>query len=152
MVWSLGWDRPPTVRIWSVDNFSRCLDASLNITVSELPAGTASYSLDGAVTCNLYTTNRSLNNGLLRPQVQNFSFSEKVPVSQTVSTLAAFEPVKAWIGILTTMKYKNFSVKGTIRAFNDNGVDITPRDPATGRYLNELTWDFADCPQPPEKE
>jgi len=89
---------------------------------------------------------------MYRPIVKTYAFSITAPASERLATLAAFTPVKAWLGIFTMMKYKNFNVKGTIRAFNSNGADITPRDPVTGKYQNELTWEFQDCPQPPLKE
>ena len=147
MVWAFDWDRPLTQRIWSGDHLSKCLDASLFISVSQLPAGTASYALEGTVSCNLFTTQYSrLLLAMYRPIVKTYAFNIMAPASENLSTLAAFTPVKAWIGIFTMMKYKNFNVKGTIRAFNSNGTDITPRDPVTGKYLNELSWEFQDCP------
>ncbi|HOD13849.1 MAG TPA: hypothetical protein PK307_02480 [Spirochaetota bacterium] len=153
MVWSFIWDRPLTQRIWPVDRTSKCLDASLQVSVSQLPAGAASYALDGTITCNLFTTQTpGYILGMYRPIVKTYAFSITAPASERLATLAAFTPVKAWLGIFTMMKYKNFNVKGTIRAFNSNGADITPRDPVTGKYQNELTWEFQDCPQPPLKE
>jgi hypothetical protein len=149
IVWSCVWDRPATERIWSVDGVSKCLDASLNLSLSSLPAGTASYSIDVKITCNLYTTWYFENNTTLRkPIVKMYSFKTKVPASQRLVSLASFTPVKAWLGVIPTLSYSHFSVAGTIHAYNSLGTDITPKDPVTGNYLGEISWDFLNCPQP----
>ena len=151
IIWSIDWDLPALEKIWSVDNASKCLDASLNLSLSALPAGTASYSIQCAVTCNMYTTYFFDNNTILRrPNEKTYGFNcVKLPASQRLVTLKTFAPVKAWFGIFPTLNYNHFSVTGTIHAYNSLGTDITPKDPVTGNYLDTISWEFQGCPQPP---
>ncbi|OHD64440.1 MAG: hypothetical protein A2176_00540 [Spirochaetes bacterium RBG_13_51_14] len=152
--WKINWDRPITEYIWEEDKLSRCLDASIFITVGELPVGTSYYTIQGTIECNLRSPTINYHNIyllLLNLSVETHEFDERVPWDQTKTTLYAFTPVKVRLGIFTIMYYNNFMVRGTIKAYNVNNVEITPRDPVTGRFQDELSWQFEKCPQPPEK-
>ncbi|MBN2160154.1 MAG: fibronectin type III domain-containing protein [Spirochaetes bacterium] len=138
------WDRTHVIRVF--DGFY-ALDARLMCTIKELPAGTAYYVLEGMVLCDYW------HGSIIRNlEMKRIPFRVCLSPTQTTALIADFVPVKKWNRSFYRAWHKNFSVRGTIKAYNNLGVEITPSDEETGQMFDVLTWSYQPCPQPFEDE